>query len=88
MIAVALSLARDPAGRVAGIVFLIGMGEAVLGTTAVLKLFQTVGAGGEAKALPAHVGVLAATTMVLAEATFVMTGLLFVGAWLIRSMVA
>jgi hypothetical protein len=42
-------------------------------------LFQTAGAIGEARGLPAHVGAPAATTLVLAVATFVMTGRLFVG---------
>lgn len=46
------------------------------------------GAIDGAKGLPAHVGVPAATSLVLAVATFVMAGLLFVGVWLIRAPVA
>jgi len=88
VIAIALSVARDPAGRVAPIVFRTRTGEVIVGTTVVLALFQTAGAIGEARGLPAHVGAPAATTLVLAVATFVMTGRLFVGVWLIRASVA
>jgi hypothetical protein len=65
VIAIALSVARDPADRVAPIVFRTGTGEVVVGTTMVLALFQTAGAIGEAKGLPAHVGAPATTTLVL-----------------------
>ena len=36
-------------GRIALIVFVTALGEVVIGTTAVLALFQTIGALGEAK---------------------------------------
>jgi hypothetical protein len=85
VIAIALSVASDPAGRVAPIVFRTATGEVVVGTTVVLVLLQTAGAISEAKGLPAHVGAPAATSQVLAVTTFVMTGLLFVGVWLIRA---
>jgi hypothetical protein len=88
VIAIALSVACDPSGRVAPIVFRTGTGKIVVGTTVVLALFQTAGAIGEVKGLPAHVGAPAATTLVLAVATFVMTGRMFVGVWLIRASVA
>jgi hypothetical protein len=88
LVAIAMSVSRDPAGRVALVVFCTSLGEVFLGTTAVLALFQTIGAFGHAKGLPAHAEAFAATTLVLTIATVVMTGLLFIGAWLVRAVVA
>jgi hypothetical protein len=86
--ALMLTCARDPAGRVAVVVFVTGLGEAVLATTAILALFQTLGAIGEARSRFDHVEAFLATTLVLTVATSTMTGLLFVGAWLVRASVA
>jgi hypothetical protein len=85
---VVLSLARDPVGRVAVIVFVTGLGEVIMGTTALLALFQTLGALGEAETLVAHVEAIAFTAVVLAAATALMTGWLWIGAWLVRAAVA
>jgi hypothetical protein len=83
-----LTIAREPTGRVALIVFGIGIGEVVSGTTALLALFRTVGAIGEADSLPTHAGAVLATSVVLAAATSVMAALFFAGAWLVNLAVA
>jgi hypothetical protein len=80
-----LAIVRDPVGRIALIVFVTALGEVVLGTTAVMALFQTIGALGEAKGLFAHVEAVATTTLVLIVATTVMTSWLFAGAWLVHA---
>jgi hypothetical protein len=85
--AIVLSIARDDVGRVAVIVFFTGLGEVVLGTTALMALFQTLGALGEARGPAAHVEALVATTAVLAAATALMSACLFVGAWLVQASV-
>jgi hypothetical protein len=85
VVAVALSIARDPVGLVALVVFVMGLGEVVLGTTALMALFQTVGAFGEAKCLAAHAEAVVATALVLAVATATMTGLFFAGAWVVKA---
>ena len=83
LLAVMLTVARDPAGRVAMVVFFTTLGEVALGTTAIMMLFQTVGAIGEAKGLYEHAEALFATTVVLALGTALMSALLFVGCWLV-----
>jgi hypothetical protein len=84
-IGVLLAIMRDPVGRIALIVFATALGEVVFGTTAVMALFQTVGALGEAKSLFAHAEALATTTLVLIVATAVMSSWLFAGAWLVQA---
>jgi hypothetical protein len=86
--ALVLTIARDPAGRVGVIVFITGLGEAASGTVAALALFQTIGALGEARNLYDHAEALLATAVVLAFSTSVMGGLLFVGAWCVSVAVA
>jgi hypothetical protein len=78
-----LTLARDPITRIFLIVFTTGLGEVVFGLTAVMALFQTVGALGEAKGLVDHAEALMATSVVLGLATALMSGWLFVGFWLV-----
>ena len=80
-----LAVARDPVGRVALIVFITALGEVVIGTTAILALFQTIGSLGEAKGLVAHAEAVATTTLVLVLATAFMSSLLFGGAWLVEA---
>ena len=80
-----LAIARDPVGRVALIVFVTALGEVVIGTTAVLALFQTIGAIGMARGLFEHTQALAATTLVLIIATSIMSIWLFIGAWLVQA---
>ena len=82
---VVLAICRDPVGRIALIVFLTGVGEVVVGTTAIMALFQTIGALGEAKGLIAHAEALATTALVLIAATAFMSSWLFAGAWLVQA---
>jgi hypothetical protein len=84
-LSVVLSIIRDPAGRIALIVFTTGLGEMIFGTTAVLALFQTIGSLGQAKGLYAHAEAVATTALVLIIATTVMSSWLFAGAWLARA---
>lgn len=80
-----LAIVRDPVGRIALIVFITALGEVVIGTTAVLALFQTIGSLGEAKGVVAHAEAVATTTLVLVIATAIMSSLLFGGAWLVQA---
>ncbi|MGP0065372.1 MAG: hypothetical protein ACLQGP_17440 [Isosphaeraceae bacterium] len=80
-----LAIIRDPVGRIALIVFFTALGEVVIGVTAVMALFQTIGALGEAKSLVAHAEAVATTTLVLVLATAFMWSWLFVGAWLVQA---
>jgi hypothetical protein len=83
VLAMALTIARDPAGRVAVIVFFVGLAEVILGTSALLVLFQAVGAIGEADRPFAYAGAVVTATLVLAASTAIMAGLIFAGAWLV-----
>jgi membrane associated rhomboid family serine protease len=83
IVSVVMTLVRDDAGRVAVIVFVFGVGECALGVAALMALFQTVGALGEARGLIAHAAAIAATTLVLASASTIMVAWLFAGAWLV-----
>ena len=83
IVSVVMTLVRDDAGRVAVIVFVFGVGECAFGVAALMALFQTVGAFGEARGLVAHAAAVAATTLVLATASTIMVAWLFVGAWLV-----
>ncbi len=80
-----LAIVRDPVGRIALIVFVTALGEVVIGTSAVLALFQTIGSLGEAKGVVAHAEAVATTTLVLVLATAIMSSLLFGGAWLVQA---
>ncbi len=80
-----LAIVRDPVGRIALIVFVTALGEVIIGTTAVLALFQTIGSLGEAKGIVAHAEAVATTTLVLVIATAIMSSLLFCGAWLVQA---
>lgn len=88
LVALGLRVAQDPVATVGVIVFITGLGEVVLGTTAIMALFQTLGALGHAKGVVAHAEALVATTVVLAVATGIMSGLLFIGAWIVQAAVA
>ena len=54
VLGILLGIIRDPVGRIALIVFVTAVGEVILGTTAVLALFQTIGAIGMARGLFEH----------------------------------
>jgi hypothetical protein len=82
---VIMAIVRDTVGRIALIVFVTALGEAIIGTTAVLALFQTIGGIGEAKGLFAHAEAFATTALVVIIATTVMASWLFAGAWLVQA---
>ncbi len=84
VLGIVLSVSRDVVGRIALIVFVTAAGEVVLGTTAVMALFQTIGAIGMARGLFEHGQAVAATTLVLIGATTIMSTWLFIGAWLVQ----
>jgi hypothetical protein len=81
------TIARDTVGLVALIVFTTALGEVILGTTAVMALFQTIGALGMACGLFEHGQAVAATTVVLIVATAMMSILLFFGAGLVQAII-
>ncbi len=83
-----LTLWRDPVGRVALIVFVTGLGEVFFGLTALLALFRTIGAIGQARRLSAYAEALVATGLVLVVASALMNGLLWIGVWLVQRVVA
>lgn len=72
-------IARAEVGRVALVVFFTGLGEVVIGTTALMQLFRTIGAFGAARDFLAHVEALAATAIVLLLATASMNAVLWMG---------
>jgi hypothetical protein len=87
LVAAGLTLARDPITRVLMLTLATGLGEVFFGLMTVMALFQTLGALGEAKGLYAHVEALAATTVVLAVGTAVMSGWLFIGFAVVAALV-
>ncbi len=66
-------------GRVAIVVFTTGLIEIVLATTAIMTLFQTVGAIGEARRITAYAEAVLATATVLTVASITMNAVLTVG---------
>jgi hypothetical protein len=87
VLALLMTIFRDPIGRVAVIVFATGVAEVVFGLLGIMGLFQTIGALGEADTFTAHLEAVAATSAVLALASAAMSGCLFVGIWLIQALV-
>lgn len=85
VLSVIFTIIREPVGRIALIVFLTAAGEVAIGTTAVMALFQTIGALGEAKGLFAHAEAVATTALVLIIGTTIMSSWLFAGAWLVQA---
>lgn len=82
--ALLLAIWRTEVGRVALIVFFTGLAEVVLGTTAIMNLFKTIGALGHARGLASHVEALAATALVLMLATIGMNAVLWGGMALLQ----
>ena len=87
-VAIILAIARDEVGRVALVVFFTGLGEFIFGLVAIMTLFQTVGAIGEANNPLACLQAIAATAVVLLVATATMNGLLWAGLSLLQVVVA
>ena len=85
--ALVLGIARDEVGRVALVVFCTGLIEVVLGTAALMSLFQAIGAIGEADRPLAFAHAIASTAMVLLVATLSMNVVLWAGVWLVQIVV-
>jgi hypothetical protein len=79
-----MAIVRDEVGRVAVIVFFTGLGTTVVVLGAIMALFQTIGAFGEAQSLLSHVEALAATAVVLVVGSSMTLGLLFAGGLLMQ----
>lgn len=79
MTAITLTVCREPIGRVAVIVFITGLIEIVLGTTAIMTLFRTLGAIGEARRITAYAEAVLATMLVLVVASISMNAVFAVG---------
>ena len=84
VIAILMGIVRDEIGRVAVIVFFTGLGTIIVVLGAIMALFQTVGALGEAQTLLSHVEALAATAVVLIVGSSMTLGLLFAGGLLMQ----
>ena len=84
VLATLMGIVRDEVGRVAVIVFFTGLGTIVVVLGAILALFQTIGAFGEAQSLFSHVEALAATAVVLIVGSSMTLGLLFAGGLLMQ----
>ena len=84
VLAVVFTLLRDETGRVGVIVFITGLGVTIGGVAALMTLFETVGALGEARTWPACAQALVATALVLAVGSAGMLGAIFVGFHLVR----
>lgn len=82
--ALVFTLLRDEVGRVAVIVFLTGVGVTGGGLMAIMALFQTVGAFGEARTLVGYLEAIIATALVLAVGSSAMLFLMFGGAYLVK----
>jgi hypothetical protein len=85
VLGIVFTIVREPAGRIGLIVFVTCLGEVVIGVTAVMALFQTIGAIGMARGLLEHGTAFFATTVVLFGATAIMSTVLFIGAWLVQA---
>lgn len=85
-VAVGLAVGRERVGQVFLVFFLTGVGEVILGATAVMNLFKSVGAIGRAETPAAYLEAIAATALILAVATATMCGLLFVGGAILRAL--
>ncbi len=78
-----LTLARDPLTRVFVIVFVSGLIETILATAAIMTLFQTLGALGEAKGFSAYLSAIAASSLIFAAAGALMSGWIFFAIWVV-----
>ena len=79
LLAVCMAIWRDDVGRVALVVFVTGFIEFVMALVALMTLFKTVGAIGEAKRLTAYAEAVVATAFVLVVASVTMNAVFWVG---------
>ncbi len=82
--ALALTLAREPAGCVAVVVFIVGLAMLSVATAALMALFQTVGALGAARTFYDGAEAVVATTLVLVTATGVIALLFLAGGLILK----
>jgi hypothetical protein len=81
LVAVTMGMWREVTSRVALIVFVAGTGECAVGTTALLMLFRSLAAVGYATEPREYARALGRTALVLVGATFLMTSVIWLGAW-------
>jgi hypothetical protein len=86
-VAVGVTLAREPVGRVMVIVFIFGLAEVFFGTLVVKSLFQTIAAIGRAESLAAYAGAVLSTAAVVVAGSITLAGILYFGGVLIRASV-
>lgn len=79
LLAVCMAIWRDDVGRVALVVFVTGFIEFVMALVALMALFKTVGAIGEANRLTAYAEAVVATAFVLFVASVTMNAVFWVG---------
>ena len=84
-VAIMLAVSKERIGQVFLVMFLTGVAEVVCGTTAIMNLFKSIGAIGRAGSPAAYIEAIAATALILMLATIAMTGLMFVGASILRN---
>jgi hypothetical protein len=82
LFATLFGVAREPFGRVAIVVFFTGGVVLWLALLAIMTLFRTLGALGEARSLYAHLEALVATGLVLVVASVSINAVLWAGTWL------
>jgi hypothetical protein len=75
-------VAREPYGRVAIVVFCTGGTVIWLALLAIVTLFRTLGALGEARSIYAHLEAIVATGLVLVVASVSINAVLWAGTWL------
>jgi hypothetical protein len=84
LVAMALSVWQSEYGRITLVLFLTGIGEVAVGATALMNLFKSVGAFGNAKSFQAHVEALVATALILTAGSIGMTAVLWFGGVVIQ----
>lgn len=82
LFAMLFTVAREPHGRVAIIVFFTGGTALAMTLVAIMTLFRTLGAFGEARTVYAHLEALFATILVLFVASVSVNAVLWAGTWL------
>ena len=87
LFAIVLTVAKMPAGRVAIVVFITGVGELIFGLAALMLLFQSIGSLGEAEGLIDSVQSMVATVVIVAVASYLMVGLLTIGSAMVERVV-
>lgn len=85
--AILLTVSREPTGRVAIVVFFTGLGEFILGLTAIMFLFRTIAALGYSRSVLAWTEAFVTTIVVVVIASVTMNALLWCGVSLMQRVV-